>query len=194
MFTFRLNRDNYEIEIDEKIFIVEEFKALWDYDKTKQKKRAKRDFLYLWIAYDISSENDYRELPVEKRVEEAMKIAFGKKVVFGAKERELIMAAKNRYIELSSTAEERLLNTIQGHIDEQNKILTNIRSIGDDGELDKNYSKKLEITLKNIRELILRKKELENIIKNTEGKIRGDKQESFLERGDLAIKSKFGGK
>jgi len=194
MFTFRLNRYNYEIDVDEKIFIIEEFKAIWDYDKTKQKKRAKRIFLYIWVGYDISSENDYRELPMERRLEEAMNIAFGKKVVFKEVERNLIQAAVKRYIELSSTAEERLLATVQEHIDEQNKILMNIKSIDENGELVPGYSKKLEATLKNIKELILRKKELEKVIKNDEGKIRGDKQESYLERGDLSVKSKFGRK
>ena len=195
MFTFNLNKDNYEIEVNEKIFIIPEFKAIWDADSKNNKKWAKRVFLYIWVGFDISVDNDYRELEQEKRIEEAAKIAFGKQNTnFTSKQQEIVNTAIQKYLELSSTPEERLLNTLTKHIDEQNDILSNINSIKKDGEIDGSYSKRLKAVLDNIESLIKRKKELEKIIKNDEGKIRGGKSESLLERGDIAVKSKFGGK
>ena len=71
MNVFTYDALNKQLELNEpEIFLVKEFKALVDRDKTKGKQKATRELTYIWLALDYKSiYNQYTEF---ERHEEAL--------------------------------------------------------------------------------------------------------------------------
>ena len=68
---FSFNNLTKELEINEpEIFLVKEFKALLDRDKTKTKSRAMRELAYIYLAIDWKS--PYNQYSEQERHEEAL--------------------------------------------------------------------------------------------------------------------------
>jgi len=197
----------FNLDIDINVLMIEEFKAIVNYDKKdRNRKRAKQLLLYVFIREELTNANPFNTMEYTERIKQAEHVAFGKnseESKLSKKEIELVENAIHAYVKYSSTSEERLLFEIDIQIDEQNALLKTTKSTiivkdektGETKEVtDAKYSDKLKKILDNVEKLIERKKKIRNIVKGTvEGRMRADKESSLLELGTFRnIKSKTG--
>jgi len=178
----------FNLEIDYKVIMFEPFKVIVKLDKSRNKKRARQLLTYIYLREDISINNPFSKLSYKERIASAERIIFtGANPKFTKKEQELVLLAIDTYVKYSATPEERLLSTIDEKIEENNKVLMDLK-IG-----DKNYSKITKDTQSNLSGFFKQKKEIMDNLKHNNGKVRADQKTSLIESGAfLSIKSETG--
>jgi hypothetical protein len=99
-----------KIVLNAKLFMFDEFTAIWKHDKTKGKLKANSLLYFVYLLCDIGENNPLRDVDADKREIEAKFRAFlDKDKVFSDTEFGLLEPAVNLYILLNTTPEERLL-------------------------------------------------------------------------------------
>lgn len=102
-----------EVKIDPEILIIPEFDAVWKQDKKKDKIDAFQNFTYIYHCCDHAS--PYSNFPIGKREEAVRADLISDKTWKETKE---IKAARQKFIEMSTTPLQRLLSASQRKIDE----------------------------------------------------------------------------
>lgn len=116
-----------EIVIDAKFLMFKEFTNVWNYDKTKTKKKSHSLLFFVYLLCDLTQENPLRDVDPDKRETEAKFRAFkDKNKKFTDKEYELLKDAVKRYIKLNTTPEERLLNAFDKKAEELSTKLASV--------------------------------------------------------------------
>ena len=97
-------------------FLFEEFTSIW---KMRDKKKANQILHFIFLLADISDDNPLLHVKPEKREEEALFRAFGKRSkVLSDKELLLIEPALKLYTKLNMAPEEQLLKTFDEKLSE----------------------------------------------------------------------------
>ena len=190
---------NYELDIDEQVLFIKEFRDLLNIDDSRNKKRGKQLLLYIYLREDLSIRNPLGSTSYESRKEKSEKLIFGKKgCQFTEDEELLVNLGIAAYVEYSSTPEERLLGTVNDMIDDQNNQMINLRKmmLEDDTEekdtedekkdkiIDKNdkYNKILKGVLDNLKLLNGQKRTIIDQLKNNVGEqVRAGRNTSLIE-------------
>ena len=99
-----------KIVLNAKIFMFDEFIAIWKHDKTKGKLKANSLLYFVFLLCDIGENNPLKDTKIEDREKEAKFRAFlDKDKTFTENEYDLLQAAVNMYIKLNTSPEEQLL-------------------------------------------------------------------------------------
>ena len=218
----RFNIKEGEVVLDMASLGLQAFRDIYEYDTSKKKIKARNMLLFVYHMSDLRPSNPMRDLSEAEKENECRAEAFGKANYFLDEEGErLLDAGIAAYVKFSINSEERMLKTVDEKIDEQNEILSKLDGIvyGNNGyevsvenaefaelsedeqkdkkaELNKEYSDILNGVLKNLNTLYKMKGDLKKIIlEGGDGKVRGNKESSLIEKGSLAkIESKHGNK
>ena len=102
-----------EVKVDPEILVIPEFAAVWKQDKTKHKLKAFEVFTYIYHCCDLAS--PYANFPMGKREEAVRSDLITDK---HWKETKEIKAARGKFIQMSTTPLQRLLDAAQRKIDE----------------------------------------------------------------------------
>jgi len=107
MFLLKENK----VEIQPKMLFIPEFKAIWNRDRTKDKKHAKKEFAYIYFVSDYKSE--YNIYGIEKEVSVARDIMGNEEY----KPDELVQPAIERYKKFQRTYSMRYLIEVRETVD-----------------------------------------------------------------------------
>jgi hypothetical protein len=176
-----------------------EFNAIWEADKTKDKREAHKHLIFVYTLCDVKS--DYFENEYTEKLANCKENAYGDRDhAFDGKWAPLVDAAVAKYEKLNENAAKRALETIDRKIDQFRKltddtvpILEKKVEFGPDGkkcaEIEPNIGQ-IKDALKAIEEFeVLREKTEARIAKNPQGKKnRAGAAESLLESGRLGPK------
>lgn len=115
------------IVIDPQFLMCEEFVNIWNFDKTKNKKKAHELLRFVFHFCDLSESNPIKDTPASKRQAEAKYIVYSDRDhAFTDAEWELLQPAIHRYNEYNVTADERMFETINKKIDQMREFLDGI--------------------------------------------------------------------
>jgi hypothetical protein len=140
------NLINNTVIIQPEILLIPEFKILWDLDKDINKVNCYKQFTYIYFTEDFNS--PYKKSYSGKELEDKVI-----KDIFEGKEFKIskeILAAKEKYIELKTTATMKLLNSAEKAMKEITKYFNDFNVedlIGDKKHIAINN------TIKNLKEL-----------------------------------------
>lgn len=145
-------KDN-QITIRTEALTIPEFKKIWDADRSKHKDAAFKEFAYIYHSTNYNS--PYSNFPEDKKEESIIHdIINDKKWKLSKETRE----AKEKYISITQTSKQRLLESAKYKIDEIAKYLK-------DTPLDENSSKSILEIFKSISTTIKNFDEIENAVK-----------------------------
>jgi len=115
-----------KIVIDFRFYMFKEFVDIWNKDKSKEKLNANRMLYFVFLLCDIGKDNPLKDIPSEKRESESKFRAYrNKEKEFSLEDIGLLEPAIKIYVELNTTAEERLLEALDKKAEQLSKILEN---------------------------------------------------------------------
>lgn len=109
------------VEIDPKMLWVPEFKAIWSRDKSKDKRRANREFAYIYFVADYKSE--YNVYGIEKQIAVSRDIMGKDEYVPD----EIVQAAIEKYEKMQETASMRYLKSVYATVNSLIKFYDELR-------------------------------------------------------------------
>lgn len=66
---FKLNKDTYNVEIDEGALLLAPFRVIWNRDRSQKKEKAVKELAYVWFMTETRSdyqiEDDYSLRSIE---------------------------------------------------------------------------------------------------------------------------------
>lgn len=145
-------KDN-QVIIKTAALTIPEFKKIWDGDKSKAKNEAFKEFAYIYHCVNYNS--PYSNFPEDKKEESIINDIINDKKWKPSKETK---EAKEKYIAITQTSKQRLLESAKYKIDEIAKYLK-------DTPLDENSSKSILEIFKSISTTVKNFDEIENAVK-----------------------------
>lgn len=121
----KFNFRKEKIVTDASFFMFSEFKNLWGWDKSKDKKKANKMFYFLFLLCDLTETNPLKDTPASRKEEEALYRTYKNRAhTFTKKELELLEPAIKCYIKYNEMPEERILSVFDNKSDQLRKILS----------------------------------------------------------------------
>lgn len=180
-----LQMKNHVLDIAPEALSIRAFRALWDRDKSKDKKVALAELSYVWFMRSRESDFNYI-LDDEGRSEEVQKVIVG--LPKNWKPDSKIKEAEEEYTKLSTTVISKLFDNARAAVERISIFLGNV----DPSEKDRmgKYlfdAKKIADTIKTVPDLAEALDNAEKMmVKKEEGSnVRGSKTKSTFEDGDL---------
>ena len=119
-FKFRKER----IVTDEIFFMFKQFRDLWEWDTSPNKDKAHRLFYFIFLLCDLTEENQLRDVPANRKEEEAKFYAFGNKnKTFTKSELKVLEPAMACFVKYNTIPEERILEAFDLKADELRNVL-----------------------------------------------------------------------
>jgi hypothetical protein len=122
--------ENNKVTIDPKLLFVPQFRVIWERDRTRLKKKANRDFAFIYFMADWQSE--YNAYGLDKEVYIAEDIMRDKKY----RADEEILAAIQKYEELQETSSMSYLKSVRKTVYSLIKYYDDLRYKGKEGDLE----------------------------------------------------------
>ena len=164
---------NNKIEISPEILLVKDFKDIWDNDTDKSKINAYNEFKYVYLTCDSNSA--YYNFPDDKRKSFVALECFNKDKYKESKE---LIAAMNKYKELTETSLQRLLKSVQNKIDDAADFLNRTKYTAE-------TQKSINDTVKNLAGFVDQEEKLKGAIEKEKGtsgnKRRGGRDTNLFE-------------
>lgn len=174
--------EDYEVKVEPEALMLEPFKAVWDRDKDKRKKKAMKELAFLYFFCD--SRSDYQYLINEEDRKEAIKK--GEAMDAKWEPDEVVKKAIDFYNSFKSSAA-LLLDDMKFAVDKLRKMLREIDLMQTDDKGKPLYTlNTITATIKMIPQLVkeidIAEQALSKEMKN-DGKIKGNKEKSIAEDG-----------
>lgn len=91
------------------VFMFKPFVDLWEWDTSSNKDRAHAMFYFLYLLNDLSEQNPLRDTALDKKEQEALRLAFKSTKKFTKAELSVLDPAIKCFVTYNNTAEERIL-------------------------------------------------------------------------------------
>ena len=184
-----------KIIIDPVFFMFHEFTGIWNWDKSKGKDKANKLFYFIFFLCDLTEENNFRDIPAEKREKEVLyRVYKDRGHVFPKKEYELLSKAIKCYIENNETSDERILTAFDSKSEEQRKLLEDTKFETIENEVDgvSSFVSNSDIITSGLKELDYVKKQKSAVIASIKKdamsqRVRGKMVLSPLSKGSIEL-------
>jgi hypothetical protein len=182
----KFNIQNGKLIIDPYTLTVSAFKAIWDYDTSKDKAKACNMLSYVFHMADITKDNVFFDTSLVDKEKLVKRNDFGSENhKFNDKEQKLIDAAIEWYDDLNMDSARRIEITYNKKLDELNDLLNNnvMTVINADDQVK---------LMDKVQILLTKKVQIESLISKQSEKIKskGDMKRSPIEKGMIGYKPK----